>query len=639
MTEAHQFGEAQTSRRTVIVAITHAGTVLGRRLAAALDGAELWTASRFVPEAGGDARTFDDGRLAPLIGELFPRCDGLVLICALGAAVRLVAPHLRDKRSDPAVVVVDDAGRFAVCAASGHVGGGNRLAQRVADVLGATAVITTASEAHGLPAADLIGQEYGWKIERPEQLTRLAAAMVNGDPVGLYQDCGERNWHAGALPPHILRFGSLEALRAADLRAALVITDRLLTEADERPGVVIYRPRTLAVGIGCSRGATAEEIAQLVETALRGAGLSASSVRALATADLKRDEAGLLTFAEQRGLSLQVFPVAQLDDAPGQQTPSAVVRAAVGTRGVCEPAALLAAGTDRLLVPKRKSRTVTVAVARVPGCTSEPARDTTAADPEEGSPDRNSGTLYVVGIGPGSPDQLTVRAQSVLQSAEVIVGYQLYLDLLRAWLPQAHYRPGSIGEEAARAREALVLTRTHARVALVGSGDAGIYGLAGLVHEVRETLDWGEEGPPSIEVIPGVTAAVAAAALLGAPLGHDFAAVSLSDLLTPWNTVARRIEAAAAADFVLALYNPTSQRRGHRFAEALAIVRQARGPETPVGIVTNAYRDGQSVVITNLASVESHPVNMLSTLIIGNSQTRIRAGRLVTPRGYTVTTP
>jgi len=612
--------------------------MLGRRLTAALPEADLWTAARFVSEAGEDANTFEEGGLRSLLGDLFPHCDGLVLMYALGAAIRLIAPYLRDKRSDPGVVVVDDAGRFAICAASGHLGGGNVLTRRVANVLGATAVITTASEAHGLPAVDLIGHEYGWVVERPAQFTRLAAAMVNGDPIGLYQDAGERDWHAGLLPPHVVRFASLEALRAATVRAAIVITDRFLAPADERPGVVVYRPRTLAVGVGCSRGATAEEIAQLVDTTLEEAGLSQSSVRTLATAELKRDEAGLLAFAERRGLPVAFFAASVLDVAPGQQTPSAVVRAAVGARGVCEPASLLAARTDRLLVPKRKSGNVTVAVARVPDHARERAPDATAADSEGPVPKHRTGTLYIVGIGPGSPDHLTARARLVLESADVIIGYGLYLDLVRTWLPQAQYRPSPIGDEEGRTREALLLTRTHARVALVGSGDAGIYGLAGLAHEVRGALEWGAAGPPPLEVIPGVTAAVAAAALLGAPLGHDFATVSLSDLLTPWETIARRLEAAARADFVLALYNPTSRRRGHRFAEALTIIRRVRDPATPVGIVTNAYRAGQAVVVTDLASVESSPVSMLTVLIVGNSQTTVRDGRLVTPRGYSQTT-
>lgn len=242
------------------------------------------------------------------------------------------------------------------------------------------------------------------------------------------------------------------------------------------------------------------------------------------------------------------------------------------------------------------------------------------------------GTLYVVGIGPGAEEHLTAHARTTLESAEVIVGYSRYLDLVRSWLPGADLRPSPIGDEAARTRAALVLAAERARVALVCSGDAGVYGLAGLAHELRAEMDWGGSHAPAIEVVPGITAATAAAALLGAPLGHDFAVISLSDLLTPWERIVRRLRAAAEADFVLALYNPTSSRRGDRFRQALAILRACRPPQTPTGIVTNAYREGQSVTVTTLSAVEQHPVDMFTTILVGNSQTRVIDGRMVTPR-------
>jgi precorrin-3B C17-methyltransferase len=229
---------------------------------------------------------------------------------------------------------------------------------------------------------------------------------------------------------------------------------------------------------------------------------------------------------------------------------------------------------------------------------------------------------------------MTAAARTALAAADVIVGYSLYLDLVRTWLPDADFRPSPIGDEEARTREALLLAAKHERVALVGSGDAGVYGLAGLAHELRAVLDWAGRPPPEIEVVPGITAALAAAALLGAPLGHDFAAISLSDLLTPWEVIVRRLRAATEADFVLALYNPTSSRRGHRFQEALAILRATRTPETPVGIVANAYREGQRVTVTDLASLDPSMVDMLTIVLVGNAQTRVIQGKMVTPRGY-----
>lgn len=243
------------------------------------------------------------------------------------------------------------------------------------------------------------------------------------------------------------------------------------------------------------------------------------------------------------------------------------------------------------------------------------------------------GTLYVVGLGPGAEDLLTPRARRALERAQAVVGYERYTELVRRWLPAASLHPSPIGAEVARVRQALRLAAELEHVALVCSGDAGVYGLAGLVYELRASTVW-KHGPPAVEVIPGVTAATAAAALLGAPLGHDFAAVSLSDLLTPWEVIRRRLAAVAAADFVIALYNPASPARQHRLAEACAILLRHRPAGTPVGIVTNAEREGQQVVVTTLDELPTSGVGMLSIVIVGNTQTRVQDGCLVTPRGY-----
>jgi precorrin-3B C17-methyltransferase len=240
--------------------------------------------------------------------------------------------------------------------------------------------------------------------------------------------------------------------------------------------------------------------------------------------------------------------------------------------------------------------------------------------------------VFVVGLGPGDPALLTGEARAVLETADVLVGYEAYLDQVRAWRPEADYRPSAIGAERERAALALSLAAHGQTVALVSSGDAGVYGMASLALEALER--WVGPARPRLEVVPGVTALLAAAALLGAPLGMDFAAISLSDLLVPWPTIARRLEAAGAGDFVVALYNPASRGRRWQLPEACAILGRHRAPETPVGLVRAAYRPGQAVRIVPLAAVAREPVDMLTILIVGNSQTRQVDRRLVTPRGY-----
>jgi len=353
--------------RVVTVAATRRGAYLAMRLAAALPDAELHVASRWqslVPDA-----TPVDEPLAEALPRLFrgPSVRGLVVVLAVGATVRLLAPWLRGKEQDPAVVCVDEAGRFAVAVLSGHRGGANALAQRVADALGARAVITTASDAAGVLAVDLLGADQGWKIvATPRALRCAAAALVNGDPVGVYQDAGERGWCEDVGVPDTVRVvADLGEPEVGDLAALLVITDRVLALPTSVTCQVVYRPPTLVAGIGCSLGATCEDIASTVDLALAQGSLARASVAELATIDRRLKEPGIVAYAHQARLEVRGFAAETLAAVPRLPRPSPVVQAAVGTPGVCEPAALLASGAATLLVPKVKTQRVTAAIARI----------------------------------------------------------------------------------------------------------------------------------------------------------------------------------------------------------------------------------------------------------------------------------
>lgn len=247
------------------------------------------------------------------------------------------------------------------------------------------------------------------------------------------------------------------------------------------------------------------------------------------------------------------------------------------------------------------------------------------------------GKIIVVGIGPGSPEHLTLRASEALAECDAIVGYKTYLNLVKTFLKERiqdkQVITSGMRHEVERAVRAIELAEQGMKVAVISSGDAGIYGMAGLIYEVAR-----EKGfrPMDIEVVPGVSALNAAASLLGAPLMHDFAVISLSDLMTPWDDIARRLEAAAQADFVIVLYNPKSTKRTEQVAEAQRIIRQHRNGKTPVGVVTAAFRDSQEVTITDLDGMLDVEIGMQSTIIIGNSSTNISDGVMVTPRGYEI---
>jgi cobalt-precorrin 5A hydrolase/precorrin-3B C17-methyltransferase len=526
------------------------------------------------------------GGLGATVRARWRDVDGFVLCCAVGVAVRVIGPLLDDKHTDPAVVCVDEAGTFVVALAGGHAGGANALAREVAAQLGATPVVTTATDTVGQPALDA-----------------LPGFCAEGDIAGV-----TRAWLDGTPPAVDNRSGwplpaALAGLAGATGGGRVIVSDE--TRVLRGAGVVLLRPPSLIAGVGASTGAPAAEIEALIDEALAESGLARYSIVALATIDLKAREPGVLaldwpvlTFTGQE-LGTVVVP-----------NPSAVVAAAVGTPSVAEAAALLAAGPGgELVAPKHRSSHATVAIARRPPPT---------------------GRLFVVGLGPGSAAQRTPAATAAVRHADVVVGYGPYVDQCADLLtPAQEVIRFPIGAEVDRCRAALDHAAAGRRVALVCSGDAGVFGMASLVLELAPT-----RGAPKVEIVPGVSAGAAAAAALGAPLGHDHASISLSDLLTPWSVIERRLCAAAESDLAVALYNPRSARRTWQLERAREIFLGHRPGSTPVGIVTSVDRRDQRVVATTLAALDPSAVDMLTIVLVGATTSRWINGRLVTPRGY-----
>jgi len=244
------------------------------------------------------------------------------------------------------------------------------------------------------------------------------------------------------------------------------------------------------------------------------------------------------------------------------------------------------------------------------------------------------GKIMLVGLGPGSHDYLTARARAAIAEADTVIGYATYIRLVAELLDGKEVIKKAMTEELDRAIEALERARQGKKVALISSGDAGVYGMAGPTFEVLFQSGWTPESDIEVEIIPGASALNTCAALVGAPLTHDFCAISLSDLLTPWPTIARRLDAVAYADFVVALYNPKSGRRTRQIQEAQRIFLRHRDPRTPVAVVKSAYRPKQRITFTTLENLAEADVGMLTTVLIGNSNTYIKHGLMITPRGY-----
>ncbi len=516
--------------KTAVIVLQNADEALPQRIAESLN-ADIY-------------RNQGKGELAQLAENLWERYEGLVFVMASGIVVRTIAPLIESKYRDPAVVVVDDAGRFSISLLSGHEGGANSLAWRVSSIIDAVPVITTGTETN----------------------------------------------------------------------------------------------RRHVIGIGCRRGISADEAKEAIQEAVASANLSADQIRCAATVQAKRDEEGLVRGLEELGIPLQFVDHRRINEFDGPYDHSDAAMRNIGVRAVAEPCALLVGRRSSLVLRRVTIGRCTVAIAR------EDSADPTPVTPDQhersGAPmvdpsATRSGSLTVVGIGPGSPTLLTPAAREAITSADLVVGYKRYLQLISDLVGSKDQFSSGMRHEKERAQHAVDAARGGRAVVVVSSGDPGVYALAGLVLELLPAAGgvW-----PETRIVPGVTAANAAASLLGAPLMHDHVVISLSDLLTDWEVIKKRLALAGAGDFAVAIYNPKSRTRTTQLEEARQILLQHRAPETPVGVVTSAYREECEVFHCTLGTLGDHidRVGMSSTVIVGNSTTFYASGWMVTPRGYEV---
>ncbi len=583
---------------------------------------------------------------ADLAGQLWHTKRVMIFIMAAGIVVRTIGPLVRDKKKDPAVIVLDEKGTYAVSLLSGHVGGANERAEEIARFLGGRAVITTASDMNNATAIDVWAKKKGLAIEDWGKLPAVSTRLLNRGTLKLYTDVPLE------FPDDFVKADNRESADA-------VITNKADSTDKDR---LVLRPKNLVVGIGCNKGTKAEEIEEAVKKTLAESGLSFLSVQSLATIDRKRDEPGLVHFAKKYALDIDTFIPEKLNEVIGIARSDAAFRA-TGAQAVAEPAALLASGADRILVAKQKIGNVTVAVAEVKsecgtkskfgirsaecGIKDSKYDSTTEPKPDElltphspfpipHSPFRiqDRGAIYIVGSGPGSLDHITPHALDAIRNSDIVVGYGPYLKLVDELLAGKEVISTGMTKEVERCRRAVELAVEGKTVSVVSGGDPGIFAMAGLVFEILKNYDRERALQVFVEVIPGISALNACAARLGAPLMHDFAAISLSDRLTPWDRIERRLEAAAMSDLVIVLYNPKSTGRQDQIQKTIDIMLKWRNPGTPVGIVRAAMRENEEVTVTNLGQTLSHPIDMQTTVIIGNSQTFVWNGRMITPRGY-----
>ena len=609
--------------------------------------ATLWLPSAIhSPLTIHNSQTYT-GALKAEVEHLWHSQRSLVFCLATGAVVRLIAPLLQDKATDPAVVVVDEAGQFVISLCGGHQGGADQLARLIAVQIGATPVLTGAANRAGLTGIDVVGTPFGWRKGEGDW-TGVSAAIARQDCVQVIQEAGSELWRSTLPADHPFSFDFPEytatTKNTVNPAARIWISPIQRRFSPEAIPKVQWHPRVLWVGIGCERGTPKTVIEQAIQQVFRASHLAEAAIAGIATIDLKADEVGLVEFCRDRQLPLCCFSAEQLRHVP-VPNPSSVVAAEVGTPSVAEAAAILVSSDAAIQNPPREA-TITAnselqtsnSELRVPKqifrLDGQPGAVTIAIAQAASEYTGRTGNLWLVGTGPGQLDQITPAAQTAIAQADVVIGYSLYIDLIKPLC-----RPGQVIEalpitqERQRAERAIALATWGLTVAVVSSGDCGIYGMAGLVLEQLRSQDW-DGKTPAVQVFPGITALQAAASRVGAPLMHDFCAISLSDLLTPWAVIEQRLTAAAQADFVVALYNPKSQTRTEQIAIAQQILLQHRSAETPVALVRSAYRNDEQITITTLGQMLESAIDMLTTVLIGNQSSRTHANWMITPRGY-----
>ncbi len=583
--------------KPVVMALSRSGEAVAHKVAAALGLAVHGREGRVDQADAYFGNALDHAR------DLFAAGVPIIGVCASGILIRAVAPLLSDKRSEPPVLSVSDDGSVVIPLLGGHRGA-NRLAQEIATVLEAKAAVTTAGDVAIGVALD--APPAGYRLANPLDAKDAMAAILAGEGISL---TGENIF-------------DLEANGGA---VNLVVSE---APVEGNAKTLVYHPQTYVVGVGCARNADAEELWSLVTTTLQNAGIAQGAVACVATIDLKGDEPAMNTVAKRLGVPLRLFTAEELE-AQKIANPSDVVFAEVGCHGVSEGAAL-AASDGKLVVEKTKTANTTCAIARADAPITE-------------MKGRSRGRLSVVGIGPGQATWRTPEVSKLVAEADELVGYGLYIDLLG---PLAHGKIRSdfpLGGEEDRCRYALERAGEGRNVALVCSGDAGIYAMGALTFELLDRSPEAlgvSDAARRVDVVcsPGVSALQGAAARAGAPLGHDFCTISLSDLLTPRDDIIRRLHAAAEGDFVIAFYNPVSKTRRTLLAEARDILLQHRPADTPVMLASSLGRPEEYVRYRRLADIEVDEVDMLTVVLVGSSNSRLaqlgEGPRMFTPRGY-----
>ena len=599
--------------RCALYAFTDKGLTRAREIAAGLG---LPTVLHSTHPSGAEgivhipAQDFDS-RLAANWAQF----DAHIFIGATGIPFRKAAPLLRDKNIDPAVLACPESGSHVIALTSGHFGGTNRLARRIARITGGQAVIGSPADVNGLPAFDEAAAQEHTRILNPKAVRALNAALLDGTPIAF---CGTR----AVFERHFASTGQVvffeNPQKVTCGHAVLWDSENTLPEGVLHLDV---SSRAFVLGVGCRRGVKPQELRLVAERYLSEFGLNAENIASIATCTVKENEPAILGLGEAWQVPVAFHSAEELDAVP-VSAPSEKVREKVGTASVCEAACLLSAGygsipQPALYAPKSAFGDVTLALARLPHL----------AVPQNGQ-----GEIVVAGLGSGAPGHITPDVDTALRRCDTVAGYSHYVDFIRDRIAGKPVIQNGMKGEVERCLSALEAALAGQNVCMVCSGDPGILAMAGLLYELRAREP--RFGDIPIRVLPGITAATIAAASLGAPLQNGFSLVSLSDLLVPADEVRRNIRSVAQSLLPVALYNPAGRKRRALLDETLAVFREHRGRDVLCAYVKNAGREQETKWVGKLSEFPAAEVDMSTLIIIGGPRTRLDSGVLYEPRGY-----
>jgi len=515
---------------------------------------------------------------------------------ASGIVVRSIASLIDNKRKDPCVVVIDELGENIIPILGGHHARGNELARTLASLLHGRAIITTSSDLRSLPALDLWIERCNLTIKNKELLPKIMSRFNKKREIliSITSDFIK----IPLIDPYLKITNDIE-------KADVVITNKRIENAKDK---LILIPNNLIVGMGLHDWISLEEIEEAFHQVMAESGLYFEAIKGIATVDKKANILSLREFYKKYKFKLYSFSPDELNSVKSISSSSIVLKT-IGVSSVSEQASILAS-KGRLLVPKQVFKNLTIAIAEAPYYVK--------------------GKIYVVGTGPGSLRYLIPKAVEAIRQSDIIIGYKRYVNLIEDLIRDKEVLAYGMTEEVKRAKIAVEEALKGKFVSVVSGGDPGIYGMAGLILEIisQNNVD------VDVEIIPGISAFNASASLVGAPLMNDFACVSLSDRLIPWEEIEKRLMHSAMSDFVIVLYNPKSTKRKEHLTKAKEILLKFRRDETPVAIIKNATRKDEEIILTTLKEMDNFDVDMNTTIIVGNSRTYTFKNFMITLRGY-----